>query len=77
MDSHVGGADSARAFTQRFYDWYLATKAKHGEPSDSLISTRRGWLTDTLAQALQTDMAMQRADTIAEIASLSAEANDV
>jgi len=68
-------ADSARAFTQRFYDWYLATKGRQGEPYDSLLTSRRGWLADTLARALQADIAMQRADTIAEINSLSAEAD--
>jgi hypothetical protein len=46
------GADSAKAFTQRFYDWYLATKARQGEPYDSLVTSRRGWLADTLARAL-------------------------
>jgi hypothetical protein len=68
-------ADSARAFAQRFYDWYTATKASQGEPYDSLLTSRRGWLADTLARALQADIAMQRADTIAEINSLSAEAD--
>jgi hypothetical protein len=71
----VATADSARAFTQHFYDWYLATKERHGEPYDSLLSSRRGWLADTLARAMQADIAMQRADTAAEIASLSAEAD--
>jgi hypothetical protein len=68
-------ADSARAFTQRFYDWYLVAKAKQGAPYDSLLTSRRGWLADTLARALQADIAMQRADTVAEISSLSAEAD--
>lgn len=74
-ESSAAGPDSARAFTQRFYDWYLAAQAGHGQPYDSLTTTRREWLSDTLARALQADLAMQHADTIAEIASLSAEAD--
>jgi len=68
-------ADSARAFVQRFYDWYLATGARDGHPYDSLLTSRRAWLGDSLATAFAADVAMQRADTVAEIASLSAEAD--
>jgi hypothetical protein len=68
-------ADSARAFVQRFYDWYLATEARKGSPYDSLLAGRRTVLGDSLGRAFQTDVATQRADTIAEIASLSAEAD--
>src|SRR4051812_15184111 len=30
--------------------WYLATKARQGEPYDSLVTSRRGWLADTHSQ---------------------------
>jgi hypothetical protein len=65
--------DSARAFVQRFYDWYLATEARKGSPYDSLLAGRRVLLGDSLASAFRADMAVQLADTIAEIVSLSAE----
>jgi hypothetical protein len=68
-----GQPDSARAFVQRFYDWYLTTK--DGEGYDSLLTSRRGMLGDRLFRAFQADVAAQRADTIAEIASLSADAD--
>src|SRR5882762_9146463 len=32
-------ADSARAFVQRFYVWYLAIEAQKGSPYDSLLTT--------------------------------------
>jgi hypothetical protein len=68
-------ADSARAFVQRFYVWYLATEAEKGSPYDSLLTARRSFLGDSLLKALAADLAAQRADTIAEIASLTAEAD--
>jgi hypothetical protein len=68
-------ADSARAFVQRFYVWYLATKAQQGSPYDSLLAACRSVLGDSLLKALEADIAAQRADTIPEIASLSAEAD--
>lgn len=71
----VAQADSARAFVQRFYDWYLATEARKGSPYDSLLTTRRGLLGDSLFRAFQADVAVQRADTVPEIASVSAEAD--
>ena len=69
------GADSARAFVQRFYDWYLATESRKGSPYDSLLTTRRGLLGDSLRAALEVDIAAQRGDTVGEVASLSAEAD--
>lgn len=69
----AGRADSARAFVQRFYDWYLATQANKGWAYDSLLTIRRSLLGDSLFSAFQADVAAQRADTIPEIASLSAE----
>ena len=71
----AGSADSARAFVQRFYDWYLATQANKGSAYDSLLTVRRGLLGDSLFSAFQADVAAQRADTAPEIASLSAEAD--
>jgi hypothetical protein len=68
-------ADSARAFVQRFYVWYLATEAQQGSTYDSLLTARRSFLGDSLLKALDADIAAQRADTIPEIASLSAEAD--
>ena len=68
-------ADSAQAFVQRFYDWYLATEDQKGSPYDSLLTTRRSLLGDSLREALGADIAAQRADTVGEIASLSAEAD--
>jgi hypothetical protein len=71
----AGRADSARAFVQRFYDWYLATQANKGSAYDSLLTVRRSLLGDSLLSAFQADVAAQRADTVPEIASLSAEAD--
>lgn len=70
-----GQADSARAFVQRFYDWYLTTQANKGAPYDSLLAGQRAWLSDSLAAAFAADVAAQRADTVGEIASLSSEAD--
>ena len=70
-----GRADSAQAFVQRFYEWYLITAARHGSAYDSLLTSRRALLGDSLFRALSTDIAIQRADTVAEIASLTAEAD--
>lgn len=67
--------DSARAFVQGFYDWYLATEAQKGSPYDSLLAGRCRLLGDSLAAALDVDIAAQRADSVAEIASLSSEAD--
>ena len=68
----AGQPDSARAFVQHFYDWYLASD--HDAANyDSLLAGRRSLLGDSLLKAFQADVAAQRADTIAEIASLSAE----
>jgi hypothetical protein len=75
VSTDAGRADSARAFVQRFYDWYLATQANKGSAYDSLLTVRRGLLADTLFKVLRADIAAQRADTIPEIASLSAEAD--
>lgn len=68
-------ADSARAFVQRFYDWYMAVRGRDGDPYDSLLAARRSWLGGSLATALAADVQAQRADTVSEIASLSAEAD--
>ncbi len=71
-----GQPDSARAFVQRFYNWYLATNAqKEGSAYDSVLTSRRGMLGDSLYRAFQADVAAQRADTIAEINSFSADAD--
>ncbi|HEX8850650.1 MAG TPA: hypothetical protein VF761_14065 [Gemmatimonadaceae bacterium] len=67
----AAGADSARAFVQQFYDWYVATEDRKGSPYDSLLTTRRALLSDSLGDALGADIAAQRADTVGEIASLS------
>lgn len=69
----AGQPDSARAFVQRFYDWYLTTK--HLDGYDSLLTSRRGMLGDSLFRAFQVDVAAQHADTIAEINSVSAESD--
>jgi hypothetical protein len=69
----AGQPDSARAFVQRFYDWYLATEARKGSAYDILLTVRRSLLGDSLLRAFAADVAAQRADTIAEIASLSSE----
>jgi hypothetical protein len=73
--ANAGRADSARAFVQHFYDWYLATQANKGSAYDSLLTVRRSLLGDRLFSAFQADIAAQRADTVPEIASLSAEAD--
>ena len=69
----AGQPDSARAFVQRFYDWYLTTKYLDGY--DSLLTSRRAMLGESLFRALQADVAAQHADTIAEINSVSAESD--
>jgi hypothetical protein len=69
----AGQPDSARAFVQRFYDWYLTTK--DGAGYDSLLTSRRAMLGDSLFRAFQADVAAQRADTSNEIASLSADSD--
>ena len=71
----AAGGDSARAFVQRFYDWYLATEHRKGSPYDSLLTTRRSLLGDSLRAALGADIAAQRADTTGDIVSLTAEAD--
>ena len=65
-------ADSARAFVQRFYDWYLATQSHQGYAYDSLLTVRRALLGDSLFRNFSADVAAQHADST-EIASLSAE----
>jgi len=72
----AGQPDSARAFVQRFYDWYLTTK--DGAGYDSLLTSRGAMLGDSLLRAFQADVAVQRvADTIPGmgINSLSAESD--
>jgi hypothetical protein len=69
----AGQPDSARAWVQRFYDWYLTTKYLDGY--DSLLTSRRNMLGDSLFRAFQADVAAQHADTIAEINSVSAESD--
>jgi hypothetical protein len=68
----AGQADSARAFVQRFYVWYLATQSRQGYAYDSLLTARRALLGDSLFRNFSADVAAQHADST-EIASLSAD----
>ncbi len=66
-------ADSARRFAQVFYNWYVPLANHDANPYDSLLAGRRDFLAPVLYAAFRADIEAQRADTIAEIASVTAE----
>src|SRR5476649_718918 len=65
-------ADSARRFAQDFYDWYVPLANHSANPYDSLLAKRRDFLAPVLYAAFRADIEGQRADTIAEVASVTA-----